>query len=166
MKKTLTIIAVVAFAILVLRNIIAAVYYVIIPTTRDVIYIDSLVFESFYNAAGLCLSIAVLLPDKKPQLASTDISQLAQNITAMKKRLAIIASAGCGLSLLHHLKLHHLFFYEWSFHSVVMNSFHSVVMNFGSFTLQMITPIAGLCLSVAVISPYKEPKVAIADLRQ
>tara|TARA_B110000263_G_C15127720_1_gene427357 strand:- start:263 stop:724 length:462 start_codon:yes stop_codon:yes gene_type:complete len=153
MKKTLTIIAVVAFAILVLRNIIAAVFYVIIPTTRDVIYIDSLVFESFYYAAGLCLSIAVLLPDKKPQLASTDISQLAQNITAMKKRLAIIASAGCGLSLLHHL-----FFYGWSF--------HSVVMNFGSFTLQMITPIAGLCLSVAVISPYKEPKVAIADLRQ
>ena len=161
MKKTLTIIAVVAFAIQVLMNIIAAVFYVIIPTTRDVIYIDSLVFESFYYAAGLCLSIAVFLPDKKPQLASTDISQLAQNITAMKKRLAIIASAGCGLSLLHHL-----FFYEWSFHSVVMNSFHSVVMNFGSFTLQMITPIAGLCLSVAVISPYKEPKVAIADLRQ
>ncbi len=153
MKKTLTIIAVVAFAILVLRNIIAAVYYVIIPTTRDVMNIDYLVFESFYYAAGLCLSIAVLLPDKKPQLASTDISQLAQNITAMKKRLAIIASAGCGLSLLHHL-----FFYGWSF--------HSVVMNFGSFTLQMITPIAGLCLSVAVISPYKEPKVAIADLRQ
>ena len=153
MKKTLTIIAVVAFAIQVLMNIISAVYYVIIPTTRDVIYIDSLVFEYFYNAAGLCLSIAVLLPDKKPQLASTDISQLAQNITAMKKRLAIIASAGCGLSLLHHL-----FFYGWSF--------HSVVMNFGSFTLQMITPIAGLCLSVAVISPYKEPKVAIADLRQ
>ena len=153
MKKTLTIIAVVAFAIQVLRNIVAAVFYVIIPTTRDVIYIDSLVFESFYNAAGLCLSIAVFLPDKKPQLASTDISQLAQNITAMKKRLAIIASAGCGLSLLHHL-----FFYGWSF--------HSVVMNFGSFTLQMITPIAGLCLSVAVISPYKEPKVAIADLRQ
>ena len=153
MKKTLTIIAVVAFAILVLRNIIAAVFYVVIPTTRDVIYIDSLVFESFYYAAGLCLSIAVLLPDKKPQLASTDISQLAQNITAMKKRLAIIASAGCGLSLLHHL-----FFHGWSF--------HSVVMNFGSFTLQMITPIAGLCLSVAVISPYKEPKVAIADLRQ
>ena len=153
MKKTLTIIAVVAFAILVLMTIIAAVFYVIIPTTRDVIYIDSLVFESFYYAAGLCLSIAVFLPDKKPQLASTDISQLAQNITAMKKRLAIIASAGCGLSLLHHL-----FFYGWSF--------HSVVMNFGSFTLQMITPIAGLCLSVAVISPYKEPKVAIADLRQ
>mgnify|MGYP001253391034 FL=1 len=153
MKKTLTIIAVVAFAILVLRNIIAAVYYVIIPTTRDVMNIDYLVFESFYYAAGLCLSIAVLLPDKKPQLASTDISQLAQNITAMKKRLAIIASAGCGLSLLYHL-----FFYGWSF--------HSVVMNFGSFTLQMITPIAGLCLSVAVISPYKEPKVAIADLRQ
>jgi hypothetical protein len=153
MKKTLTIIAVVAFAIQVLRNIVAAVFYVIIPTTRDVIYIDSLVFESFYYAAGLCLSIAVFLPDKKPQLASTDISQLAQNITAMKKRLAIIASAGCGLSLLHHL-----FFYGWSF--------HSVVMNFGSFTLQMITPIAGLCLSVAVISPYKEPKVAIADLRQ
>ncbi len=157
MKKTLTIIAVVAFAILVLRNIIAAVYYVIIPTTRDVIYIDSLVFESFYYAAGLCLSIAVFLPDKKPQLASTDISQLAQNITAMKKRLAIIASVGCGLSLLYHLLLH-LFFYG--------GSFHSVVMNFGSFTLQMITPIAGLCLSVAVISPYKEPKVAIADLRQ
>ena len=151
MKKTLTIIAVVAFAIQVLRNIIAAVFYVIIPTTRDVIYIDSLVFESFYYAAGLCLSIAVFLPDKKPQLASTDISQLAQNITAMKKRLAIIASAGCGLSLLYHL-------YGWSF--------HTVVMNFGSFTLQMITPIAGLCLSVAVISPYKEPKVAIADLRQ
>jgi|TARA_B100001964_G_scaffold232655_1_gene288743 hypothetical protein len=158
MKKTLTIIAVVAFAILVLRNIIAAVYYVIIPTTRDVMNIDYLVFESFYYAAGLCLSIAVLLPDKKPQLASTDISQLAQNITAMKKRLAIIASAGCGLSLLYHLLLH-LFFYG--------GSFHSVVMNFGSFfTLQMITPIAGLCLSVAVISPYKEPKVAIADLRQ
>ena len=153
MKKTLTIIAVVAFAIQVLRNIVAAVFYVIIPTTRDVMNIDYLVFESFYYAAGLCLSIAVLLPDKKPQLASTDISQLAQNITAMKKRLAIIASAGCGLSLLHHL-----FFYGWSF--------HSVVMNFGSFTLQMITPIAGLCLSVAVISPYKEPKVAIADLRQ
>ena len=157
MKKTLTIIAVVAFAILVLMNIIVAVYYVIIPTSRDVMNIDSFVFESFYNAAGLCLSIAVLLPDKKPQLASTDISQLAQNITAMKKRLAIIASAGCGLSLLYHLLLH-LFFYG--------GSFHSVVMNFGSFTLQMITPIAGLCLSVAVISPYKEPKVAIADLRQ
>ena len=157
MKKTLTIIAVVAFAIQVLMNIIAAVYYVIIPTTRDVMNIDYLVFESFYYAAGLCLSIAVFLPDKKPQLASTDISQLAQNITAMKKRLAIIASAGCGLSLLYHLLLH-LFFYG--------GSFHSVVMNFGSFTLQMITPIAGLCLSVAVISPYKEPKVAIADLRQ
>ena len=157
MKKTLTIIAVVAFAILVLRNIIAAVFYVIIPTTRDVIYIDSLVFESFYYAAGLCLSIAVLLPDKKPQLASTDISQLAQNITAMKKRLAIIASAGCGLSLLY-FTLSSLTYYGWSF--------HSVVMNFGSFTLEMIAPIAGLCLSVAVISPYKEPKVAIADLRQ
>ncbi|SVE20133.1 uncharacterized protein METZ01_LOCUS472987, partial [marine metagenome] len=52
MKKTLTIIAVVAFAIQVLRNIVAAVFYVIIPTTRDVIYIDSLVFESFYYAAG------------------------------------------------------------------------------------------------------------------
>ena len=158
MKKTLTIIAVVAFAIQVLRNIVAAVFYVIIPTTRDVIYIDSLVFESFYNAAGLCLSIAVLLPDKKPQLASTDISQLAQNITAMKKRLAIIASAGCGLSLLKHL-FFYLFFYG--------GSFYSVVMHFGSFfTLEMIAPIAGLCLSVAVISPYKEPKVAIADLRQ
>ena len=158
MKKTLTIIAVVAFAIQVLMNIISAVYYVIIPTTRDVIYIDSLVFEYFYNAAGLCLSIAVLLPDKKPQLASTDISQLAQNITAMKKRLAIIASAGCGLSLLKHL-----FFYLFSYGG----SFYSVVMHFGSFfTLEMIAPIAGLCLSVAVISPYKEPKVAIADLRQ
>ena len=158
MKKTLTIIAVVAFAILVLRNIIAAVYYVIIPTTRDVMNIDYLVFESFYYAAGLCLSIAVFLPDKKPQLASTDISQLAQNITAMKKRLAIIASAGCGLSLLY-FTLSSLTNYGWSF--------YSVVMNFGSlFTLQMITPIAGLCLSVAVISPYKEPKVAIADLRQ
>jgi len=158
MKKTLTIIAVVAFAIQVLRNIVAAVFYVIIPTTRDVIYIDSLVFESFYYAAGLCLSIAVLLPDKKPQLASTDISQLAQNITAMKKRLAIIASAGCGLSLLKHL-----FFYLFSYGG----SFYSVVMHFGSFfTLEMIAPIAGLCLSVAVISPYKEPKVAIADLRQ
>ncbi len=158
MKKTLTIIAVVAFAILVLMNIIVAVYYVIIPTTRDVMNIDSLVFESFYNAAGLCLSIAVLLPDKKPQLASTDISQLAQNITAMKKRLAIIASAGCGLSLLKHL-FFYLFFYG--------GSFYSVVMHFGSFfTLEMIAPIAGLCLSVAVISPYKEPKVAIADLRQ
>ena len=157
MKKTLTIIAVVAFAILVLRNIIAAVYYVIIPTTRDVMNIDYLVFESFYYAAGLCLSIAVLLPDKKPQLASTDISQLAQNITAMKKRLAIIASAGCGLSLLYFTLRSHA--YGWSF--------HSVVMHFGSFfTLEMIAPIAGLCLSVAVISPYKEPKVAIADLRQ
>ncbi len=158
MKKTLTIIAVVAFAILVLMNIIVAVYYVIIPTSRDVMNIDSFVFESFYNAAGLCLSIAVLLPDKKPQLASTDISQLAQNITAMKKRLAIIASAGCGLSLLKHL-----FFYLFSYGG----SFYSVVMHFGSFfTLEMIAPIAGLCLSVAVISPYKEPKVAIADLRQ
>ena len=97
MKTTLTIIAALVFTIQILVNIsdifttppAGAIDISTIPpeerpdegTFYIPIDIGLKVFYIVFLAAGLCLSIAVLLPDKKPKSASLDISEQSQNIS-------------------------------------------------------------------------------------
>ena len=121
------------------------------------------VFYIVFLAAGLCLSIAVLLPHKKPKSASLDISEQAQNITALEEKLAIIALVGFSLSCLCFFILD----YEYLFNSFKYGAFTDGLKFCVGYTFTIIgDSIAGLCLSVAVLSPYKDTKVATADLRQ
>ena len=188
MKTTLTIIAALVFTIQILVNIsdifttppAGAIDISTIPpeerpdegTFYIPIDIGLTVFYIVFLAAGLCLSIAVLLPDKKPKSASLNISEQTQNITALEEKLAIIALVGFSLNLLFHL--YYLFTELWSYISLIIHgeisedySFTDFLKNWvgNTFTNTSI-PIAGLCLTVAVLSPYKETKVAAADLGQ
>ena len=97
MKTTLTIIAALVFTIQILVNIsdifttppAGAIDISTIPpeerpdegTFYIPIDIEFTVLSIVFFAGGLCLSIAVLLPDKKPKSASLDISEQAQNIS-------------------------------------------------------------------------------------
>ena len=127
MKTTLTIIAALVFTIQILVNISdifttppagAIDIFTIPPEERPdegtfyiPIDIEFTVLSIVFFAGGLCLSIAVLLPDKKPKSASLDISEQAQNITALEEKLAIIALVGFSLNLLYILyyEYFHLF---------------------------------------------------------
>jgi hypothetical protein len=121
------------------------------------------VFYIVFLAAGLCLSIAVLLPDKKPKSASLNISEQTQNITALEEKLAIIALVGFSLSCLCFFILD----YAYLFNSFKYGAFTDGLKFCVRYTFTIIgDSIAGLCLSVAVLSPYKDTKVATADLRQ
>jgi hypothetical protein len=188
MRTTLTIIAALVFTIQILVNIsdifttppAGAIDISTIPpeerpdegTFYIPIDIGSTVFHIVFFTAGLCLSIAVLLPHKKPKSASLDISEQAQNITALEEKLAIIALVGFSLNLLYIL------YYEY-FHlfKPLGADIYDVFIKYDAFTdslkfwveytfTTISIPIAGLCLSVAVLSPYKETKGAAADLRQ
>ena len=122
------------------------------------------VFHIVFFTAGLCLSIAVLLPDKKPKSASLDISEQSQNITALKKKLAIIATIGFGLDLLFNRIIPILqdFFMSWNvrYWALLFRD------NLWAYTFNMSIPVAGLCLSIAVLLSYKEPKAVPAEMSQ
>ena len=131
-------------------------FYIPIDIGLTVIYI-------LFLAAGLCLSIAVLLPDKKPKSASLNISEQTQNITALEEKLAIIALVGYILSCLCFF----IVYYENLFNSFKYGAFTDALKFCVGYTFTFIgDSIAGLCLSVAVLSPYNDTKVATADLRQ
>jgi hypothetical protein len=188
MKKILTIIAALVFTIQILVNIsdifttppARAIDISTIPpeerpdegtfyegTFYIPVDIGSTVFHIVCLTAGLCLSIAVLLPDKKPKSASLDISKQTKN-------LAITALVCFSLNLLFHL--YYLFTELWSYISLIIQSageisedysFTDFLKNWvGNTFTDTSIPIAGLCLTVAVLSPYKETKVAAADLGQ
>lgn len=183
MKKILTIIAALVFTIQILVNIsdifttppAGAIDISTIPpeerpdegTFYIPIDIGSTVFHIVCLTAGLCLSIAVLLPHKKPKSASLDISKQTKN-------LAITALVCFSLNLLFHL--YYLFTELWSYISLIIQSageisedysFTDFLKNWvGNTFTDTSIPIAGLCLTVAVLSPYKETKGAAADLRQ
>ena len=180
MRKTLTIIAALVFTIQILVNIsdifttppAGAIDISTIPpeerpdegTFYIPIDIGSTVFHIVFFTAGLCLSIAVLLPDKKPKSASLDISEQSQNITALKKKLAIIATIGFGLDLLFNRIIPILqdFFMSWNvrYWALLFRD------NLWAYTFNMSIPVAGLCLSIAVLLSYKEPKAVPAEMSQ
>ena len=179
MRTTLTIIAALVFTIQILVNIsdifttppAGAIDISTIPpeerpdegTFYIPIDIGLTVFYIVFLAAGLCLSIAVLLPDKKPKSASLNISEQTQNITALEEKLAIIALVGFSLSCLCFF----IVYYETLFNSFKYGAFTDGLKFCVGYTFTIIgDSIAGLCLSVAVLSPYKDTKVATADLRQ
>ena len=170
MRTTLTIIAAFVFGIQALMSIIDIFTIPTageIPTAGNVIDIEFTVFYIVFLAAGLCLSIAVLLPDKKPKSASLDISKQTKN-------LAITALVCFSLNLL--FSLYYPFTEIWSYISLLIQSageisedysFTDFLKNWvGNTFTDASIPIAGLCLTVAVLSPYKETKVAAADLGQ
>ncbi len=170
MRKTLTIIAALVFTIQILVSIsdifttppAGAIDISTIPpeerpdegTFYIPIDIEFTVLSIVFFAGGLCLSIAVLLPDKKPKSASLDISEQSQNITALKKKLAIIATIGFGLDLLFIRII------------PILQSFPLVRENLWAYTSTMSIPVAGLCLSIAVLLSYKEPKAVPAEMSQ
>jgi hypothetical protein len=183
MRKTLTIIAALVFTIQILVSIsdifttppAGAIDISTIPpeekpdegTFYIPIDIEFTVFYIVFLAAGLCLSIAVLLPDKKPKSASLDISKQTKN-------LAITALVCFSLYLL--FSLYYPFYDIWSYLTLIIQSsgeisedysFTDFLKNWvGNTFIDTSIPIAGLCLTVAVLSPYKETKVAAADLGQ
>ena len=169
MRKILTIIAALVFGIQALMSIIDIFT---IPTAGEiptagniflyVIDIEFTVLSIVFFAGGLCLSIAVLLPDKKPKSASLDISEQSQNITALKKKLAIIATIGFGLDLLFIRIIPILQSFP------LMNSQFILIVreNLWAYTSTMSIPVAGLCLSIAVLLSYKEPKAVPAEMSQ
>ena len=159
MRTTLTIIAAFVFGIQALMSIIDIFTIPTageIPTAGNVIDIESTVFYIVFLAAGLCLSIAVLLPDKKPKSASLDISKQTKN-------LAITALVCFSLSCLCFF----IVYYETLFSSFKYGAFTDGLKFCVGYTFTIFgDSIAGLCLTVAVLSPYKETKVAAADLGQ
>ena len=169
MKKTLTIIAAFVFGIQALMSIIDIFTIPTageIPTAGNIVLlpidIEFTVLSIVFFAAGLCLSIAVLLPDKKPKSASLNISEQTQNITALKKNLVIIATIGFGLDLLFNNIIPYLQDY------FMLNVRYWALLfrdNLWGYTFMSI-PVAGLCLSIAVLLPYKEPKAAPAEMSQ
>ena len=178
MRKTLTIIAALVFTIQILVNIsdifttppAGAIDISTIPpeerpdegTFYIPIDIEFTVLSIVFFAGGLCLSIAVLLPDKKPKSASLDISEQSQNITALKKKLAIIATIGFGLDLLFNRIIPIL----QSFPLMISQFIFTVRENLWVYTSIMSIPVAGLCLSIAVLLSYKEPKAVPAEMSQ
>ena len=178
MKTTLTIIAALVFTIQILVNIsdifttppAGAIDISTIPpeerpdegTFYIPIDIEFTVLSIVFFAGGLCLSIAVLLPDKKPKSASLDISEQSQNITALKKKLAIIATIGFGLDLLFNRIIPIL----QSFPLMISQFIFTVRENLWVYTSIMSIPVAGLCLSIAVLLSYKEPKAVPAEMSQ
>ena len=178
MRKILTIIAALVFTIQILDNIsdifttppAGAIDISTIPpeerpdegTFYITIDIEFTVLSIVFFAGGLCLSIAVLLPDKKPKSASLDISEQSQNITALKKKLAIIATIGFGLDL----RFNRIIPILQSF--PLMNSQFILIVreNLWAYTSIMSIPVAGLCLSIAVLLSYKEPKAVPAEMSQ
>ncbi|MDB4808022.1 hypothetical protein OAH51_01035 [Verrucomicrobia bacterium] len=178
MRTTLTIIAALVFTIQILVNIsdifttppAGAIDISTIPpeerpdegTFYIPIDIEFTVLSIVFFAGGLCLSIAVLLPDKKPKSASLDISEQSQNITALKKKLAIIATIGFGLDLLFIRIIPILQSFP------LMNSQFILIVreNLWAYTSTMSIPVAGLCLSIAVLLSYKEPKAVPAEMSQ
>ena len=178
MKTTLTIIAALVFTIQILVNIsdifttppAGAIDISTIPpeerpdegTFYIPIDIEFTVLSIVFFAGGLCLSIAVLLPDKKPKSASLDISEQSQNITALKKKLAIIATIGFGLDLLFNRIIPIL----QSFPLMISQFIFTVRENLWVYTSIMSIPVAGLCLSIAVLLSYKEPRAVPAEMSQ
>ena len=181
MKTTLTIIAALVFTIQILVNIndifttppAGAIDISTIPpeerpdegTFYIPIDIEFTVLSTVFFAGGLCLSIAVLLPDKKPKSPSLDISEQSQNITALKKKLAIIATIGFGLDLLFN-RIIPILIPILSFPLMISQFIFTVRENLWVYTSIMSIPVAGLCLSIAVLLSYKEPKAVPAEMSQ
>ena len=181
MRKTLTIIAALVFTIQILVNIsdifttppAGAIDISTIPpeerpdegTFYIPIDIEFTVLSIVFFAGGLCLSIAVLLPDKKPKSASLDISEQSQNITALKKKLAIIATIGFGLDLLFN-RIIPILIPILSFPLMISQFIFTVRENLWVYTSIMSIPVAGLCLSIAVLLSYKEPKAVPGEMSQ
>ena len=181
MKTTLTIIAALVFTIQILVNIsdifttppAGAIDISTIPpeerpdegTFYIPIDIEFTVLSTVFFAGGLCLSIAVLLPDKKPKSASLYISEQSQNITALKKKLAIIATIGFGLDLLFN-RIIPILIPILSFPLMISQFIFTVRENLWVYTSIMSIPVAGLCLSIAVLLSYKEPKAVPAEMSQ
>ena len=182
MKTTLTIIAALVFTIQILVNIsdifttppAGAIDISTIPpeerpdegTFYIPIDIEFTVLSIVFFAGGLCLSIAVLLPDKKPKSPSLDISEQSQNITALKNKLAIIATIGFGLDLLFNRIIPILIPILQSFPLMISQFIFTVRENLWVNTSIMSIPVAGLCLSIAVLLSYKEPKAVPAEMSQ
>ena len=181
MKTTLTIIAALVFTIQILVNIsdifttppAGAIDISTIPpeerpdegTFYIPIDIEFTVLNTVFFAGGLCLSIAVLLPDKKPKSPSLDISEQSQNITALKNKLAIIATIGFGLDLLFN-RIIPILIPILSFPLMISQFIFTVRENLWVYTSIMSIPVAGLCLSIAVLLSYKEPKAVPAEMSQ
>jgi hypothetical protein len=181
MRTSLTIIAALVFTIQILVNIsdifttppAGAIDISTIPpeerpdegTFYIPIDIEFTVLSIVFFAGGLCLSIAVLLPDKKPKSPSLDISEQSQNITALKKKLAIIATIGFGLDLLFN-RIIPILIPILSFPLMISHFIFTVRENLWVYTSIMSIPVAGLCLSIAVLLSYKEPKAVPAEMSQ
>ena len=86
--------------------------------------------------AGMSLSLAVLLPYKDTKIATADLRQQAHNIKDMKIKLAIIALFFCGISIVYH-------------------SCRNFYLDLYSIAY-MLPEIALLCLSIAMLFPYKK----------